>query len=159
MAREESIREDLLREATALVERIELVLNDVHLVAGFRGDGALSIFFGEDPVYQFNAAGKLRRAFCDGKLIKAVRGKLVALQRTRTETEVQLVSHELSDAEQGELLARMAVQMNQLEASLNSSRFTIAGQHPPSADVLGRLKAWFTAHKEWPVADRPNVDR
>lgn len=159
MAREESNREDLLREATALVERIELVLNDAHVVAGFRGDGALSVFFGEDPVYQFNAAGKLRRAFCDGKLIKAVRGKLVALQRTRTETEVQLVRHELSEAEQAELLARMAAQLNRLNASLNSGGFVIAGQQPPATDVMGRLKAWFAAHKEWAVADRPNVGR
>ncbi len=70
MARDESSREDLLREATALVERIELVphatdpliaasdLFDKHIVAGFRRDGALSVFFGEDPVYHFNAEGE-----------------------------------------------------------------------------------------------------
>src|SRR5215216_4505512 len=93
MAREGSSREDLLREATALVERIELlprttdrsmVASDLvgeHIIAGFRRDGALSIFFGEDPVYQFNAAGALRRAYCDGKLLKAARGRLAALQR------------------------------------------------------------------------------
>src|SRR5204863_2544475 len=78
MAREESSREDLLREATALVERIELIPNgstsDGRIVAGFRRNGALSVFFGEDPVYQFNAAGELRRAYTDGKLLKADRG-------------------------------------------------------------------------------------
>ena len=72
-------REDLLREATALVERIELVPHrdrqfdaSEPIVVGFRADGALSIFFGDDPVYQFNAAGELRRAYCDGLLFKAV---------------------------------------------------------------------------------------
>src|SRR3954451_8705906 len=111
MARDESNREDLLREATALVERIELIPNGAadnrHIIAGFRRDGALSIFFGEDPVYQFNAAGELRRAYHDGKLLKATRGRLAALKRARTEHEIQLVRHELSGAEQAEFLSRM----------------------------------------------------
>src|SRR3954462_9073696 len=103
MAREESSREDLLREATALVERIELIPNgstsDGHIVAGFRLNGALSLFFGEEPVFQFNACGELRRAYSDGKLLKADRGRLAALGRVRTQNEVQLVRHELNEAE------------------------------------------------------------
>ena len=44
MAREESEREDLLRDATALVERIELVFSTAttsaeNIVVGFRRDG------------------------------------------------------------------------------------------------------------------------
>jgi hypothetical protein len=159
MARDESEREDLLREATALVERIELVVDGEHVVAGFRVDGALSIFFGEDPVYQFNAAGELRRGFCDGRLIKSVRGQLVAMQRNRTATEVQLVRHELSVTEQAHLLSRMATQLRRLAASLNSGAITVVGQMPPEVDVMGRLKSWFARHKEWPIAARPNVRR
>ncbi|HEX3599001.1 MAG TPA: hypothetical protein VHU84_02590, partial [Lacipirellulaceae bacterium] len=77
MSREESQREDLIREATALVERIEIsfdasVSNDPdspqQVIIGFRANGALSIFFGEDPVYQFNSAGDLRRAYWNGQL-------------------------------------------------------------------------------------------
>src|SRR4051812_13576909 len=114
MAREESSREDLLREATALVERIELIpdssgeLTGTRIVAGFRRDGALSIFFGDDTVYQFNAASELRRAYCDGKLFKAARGRLAALKRVRTEHELQLVRHDLSETEQATFLAEMA---------------------------------------------------
>src|SRR5687767_14012240 len=116
MAREESNREDLFREATALVERIELVpklakstastitAGDEPIVAGFRTDGALSSFFCADPVYQFNAAGELRRAYCDGLLFKAVNGRLVSLRRERNEQEVQLARHELSDIEQEEFV-------------------------------------------------------
>jgi hypothetical protein len=159
MAREESDREDLLRESTALVERIELVVNGAHVVAGFRTDGALSIFIGEDPVYQFNAAGELRRAFREGKLIKAAQGKLVALQRTRTETEVQLVGHDLSETEQASFLSQMASQLHELEEALNADMLTIVGQQPTASDITGRLKIWFRDHKEWPVANRPNVGR
>jgi hypothetical protein len=159
MAREESSREDLLREATALVERVEIVVGSCHVLAGFRADGALSIFFGEDPVYHFNAAGELRRAFCDGKLIKAVRGKLVALERKRTETEVQLMRHDLSAAEQASFLERMAIHLREFEDSLDAGTFTVVGREPPASDITDRVKTWFQGHKEWPVADRPNVGR
>src|SRR5262245_26728992 len=115
MAREESEREDLLREATAFVDRIELALpsasraTSAHVVAGFRRDGGLSIFFGDDPVYQFNAAGELRRAYFDGNLVKAVNGRLASLSRIRTGSEVQLVRHDLSDAEEIAFLEQMTL--------------------------------------------------
>jgi hypothetical protein len=171
MAREESSREDLLREATALVERIELVRRNIgrttpatnassgRVVAGFRPDGALSIFFGEDPVYQFTAAGELRRAYCDGVLLKAVRGRLATLQRVRTQQEVQLVRHELSEAAEAAFVARMAGYLRELASSLDANRFEIVGQVPPGADVLARLRAWLATHDQWPIAARPNVGR
>ena len=72
MAREESNREDLLAEATALVHRIEVVTSGgLTIVAGFRARGEFSAFFGEDLAYHFNASDELRRAYCDGLLIKA----------------------------------------------------------------------------------------
>jgi hypothetical protein len=168
MAREESSREDLLREATALVERIEILphtssshatntLNVGHVVAGFRRDGALSIFFGDDPVYQFNAGGELRRAYCNGKLLKATRGRLVALERVRTEHEVQLVRHELSDAEEAALLTQMVNLLRDFAALANAGVFEVAGQVPPDADLLGRLKQWFLTHDEVQIAQQPNV--
>jgi hypothetical protein len=72
MARDETKREDLLAEATALVERIQIVSQSAGTItAGFRANGALSLFFDEDPAYHFNSAGELRRAYCAGLLIKA----------------------------------------------------------------------------------------
>ena len=158
MARDESHREDLLREATALVERIEIVSrsNGDSAVAGFRSDGALSIFFGEDPVYQFNAAGELRRAYCDGKLLKAASGQLVELQRVRTENEVQLVRRELSEVELAAFLERMADYIRKFAAAFPNG-FEIVGQVPANADVLGRLQAWLKAQTRWSIAMRPNV--
>src|SRR5437588_282047 len=88
MARETTDREDLLREATALVERAELAVADwpEPVVIGFRRDGAASIYFGGDPVYQFNARGELRRAFVADRLFKAEHGILAALDRQRSAT-------------------------------------------------------------------------
>jgi hypothetical protein len=167
MAREESSREDLLREATTLVERIELAQRatesfrasdtDQHIVVGFRRDGALSIFFGEDPVYQFNAAGELRRAYRDGKLLKAVGGKLAALNRVRTQHETQLVRHDLTPDEQEAFEARMRDHLARFARAIGSDGFTIVGEMPAGADVLARVQEWFASHNTWPIAARPNA--
>jgi hypothetical protein len=176
MAREESDREDLLREATALVERIELspLPSDAHsrgnaplpvpvrdrerasvsassaskaetIVVGFRAGGAASIFFGSDPVYQFNAAGELRRAYCDGLLFKAVRRRLVSLERVRKQGEVQLLRHDLSDAEQDVFIARMQERLSALTNVLAHHHYMIVGQVPADTDVLGRVRKWLAA--------------
>ena len=67
MARNEADREDLMREAVALTERVELFVPGFEelITIGFRSNGAMSIFVGQDPVYQFDPSGRLRRAFAD----------------------------------------------------------------------------------------------
>jgi hypothetical protein len=162
MAREESDREDLLREATALVERIELApvgeSADEHVVAGFRAGGAASFFFGADPVYQFNAAGELRRAYCNGLLVKAARGRLVSLSRQRLETKVQLLSRELSDVEQAEFVTKMCDRLRRLAAALETNQWTIVGQVPANGDVLGGLRKWLATHDGQKIANSARAE-
>jgi hypothetical protein len=160
MARNEFDREDLFREATALVERIEF--RQTHsaaepLVVGFRADGALSVYLGSDPVYQFNAAGQLRRAFCDGQLYKAVRGRLASLRRERGENKVQLVRHDLTDAEQEAFLEQMSIRLQSFSQQLSANEWIPAGQVPVNADVAGRVKKWFADHQMIDVATQPNA--
>jgi hypothetical protein len=159
MAREESDREDLLAEATALVERAELLtLNDgIAVVAGFRRDGAASFFFGADPVYQFNSQGQLRRAFRHGKLIKAEQGRLVSLTRVRTETESQLVRHELTRSETRTLLADLDDRLNELSQRVRERRFQLVGQVPAEVDVVGRIERWLDSRGEATIAESPRV--
>jgi hypothetical protein len=160
MARDASSREDLLREATALVERIEFVPrtgNTQHIVAGFRRDGALSVFFGDDPVYQFNANSELRRAYIDGKLLKATHGHLAALQRVQTQAEVQLIRHQLSRDEEVQVLSQMDELLRRLSRLIDTSLFEIVGQVPPDADVLSRLKTWLVAGEKRSIATKPNA--
>jgi len=148
MAREESDREDLLREATALVERVELRTADEpdSITAGFRRDGSLSLFFGVDPVYQFNAAGELRRGYRGGKLLKAEQGRLVELARVRTAAETQLWRTEIDGAATAEWLATMRNRIAGLAATLAGGRFEIVGQVPTEADVVGRLRGELEKH-------------
>jgi hypothetical protein len=161
MARDESNREDLLREATALVERIELIplgaADDEHIVAGFRRDGALSVFFGEDPVYQFNAAGELRRAYRDVQLLKATRGRLAALQRVRTQTEVQLVRHELSSEEEVAFMNQMEERLRDFAERIDANLFEVVGRAPADVDVLSRLKNCLATHIKRQIAAKPNA--
>lgn len=164
MARQEQDKEDLLRDATALAERIEIafvgadeVLPRGHLTAGFRPNGAASLFFGADPVYHFNAAGKLRRAYVDGLLFKAEAGRLVSLDRVRSNDAVQLQRHELTDAEQKAFRARVLAEVDRLNQCFNAEQFSVIGQAPENLDVLARLRVWLSRTNEIVIAESPNV--
>ena len=164
MARQESDREDMLREATALVERVELRVDSLidaphdrknHVVVGFRANGAASFFFGDDPVFQFNSAGELRRAYCGGVLLKAARGRLASLQRVRRENEVQLLSRQLTDLEQTAFAAEMQTRLRGLAESLQNGGLELIGQVPAETDVLSRVRSWLATYDGMPVADAP----
>jgi hypothetical protein len=161
MARRETEREDLLREATALVERIELVPREAasgeHVVIGFRSDGAMSIYFGTDPAFHFNSSGRLRRAFCDGLLFKAEQGRLVSLRRVRRENEVQLVSHHLAEEEQVKFVADVQVRLREVTRQCDENQLITVGKVPADADVLGRARTWLSQLGDVRVADSPHA--
>jgi len=160
MSRRESDREDLLREATALVERAELAVAGFGepVIVGFRRDGSASFFFGADPVYQFNTAGELRRAFVGGVLLKAERRRLVAMRRERSAAEVALVRSELSDEESASLIGALRKRLDSLHAALAGGSFTLAGQVPAGADMPARVIRWLEAlPTEIRIARVPNV--
>ncbi len=160
MARQERNREDLLREATALVERAEVRLPGAGqpVTAGFRRDGSASFYFGTDPGFQFNAAGELRRAFVGGRLIKAERGRLVALSRERTAGEVALIRSELTASQQAELLREARSRLGELAAQLSRGAFQLVGHVPANLDVISRIRRWLSNQPaELAVAARPHV--
>lgn len=161
MARDELDRENLLRDATALVERIEFHSADGNdcecVVVGFRGDGALSIYFDQDPVYHFNAAGELRRGYTNGRLLKAVEGRLAALRRLRTENEVQLMRQYLTDPEKEDFLLDMSARFTAFRAKLSTGEFTVVGKEPSKSDVLSRVLAWLALRNKYSIAARPNA--
>lgn len=120
MARNESDREDLIREATALRNRVEWqVLGEPEPVfAGVRSDGSLSVYFGGDPVYQFSADGGLRRAFVDGFLYRTQGETLARLSRERSTEATVLHRSDLSPDALDQFLARMDDRLSRLEQSL-----------------------------------------
>ncbi|HEX4148342.1 MAG TPA: hypothetical protein VHY20_05115 [Pirellulales bacterium] len=144
MAREEHDREDLLGEAVALVERVELELaGPGHVIAGFRSDGSASLYFDGDPAWHFNSAGQLRRAFVDGLLYKAERARLVRLRRERGQGAVNLWRHDCSAEETAALVARLTDDLATLERALAAGDYRLIGQVPADAPLVERVSDWL----------------
>ncbi len=160
MAQQESPREDLLAEATALVERAELRIAAAAepVVVGFRANGAASLFFGQNEAYHFDPASQLRRAYLDGRLYKADRGRIASLERRRTDAEVQLVRHDLDADESARFLARLQERIAQLRGALAAGRADWLRQVPENADVRGRVTNWLASLPEpIEIARSPHV--
>ncbi len=108
MARLETDRDDLFAEAAALSPKAEwtpdpldpatALLSRGPIVVGLRsvdasGDAyGLSLYDGSDRVDHFSTRGNWRRAFRDGELVKADRGRLVGLTRVRDDRSSELIA-------------------------------------------------------------------
>ena len=160
MARKEQAREDILREATALIERIEVELPGYSdpIVVGFRSDGSASVFVGPDPVFQFNSKQELRRAFVAGKLIKAERGQLISLEKHRTAKQVKMLRTKLDAASSVALLSDAAEHLQVLGEHLRDGTCEVRRQVPDSVDVASRVRDWLDCiSTPITVAARPHV--
>ena len=155
MALIESDREDLIREATALVRRAELKLpnSDRLVTVGYRSNGAFSVFFDQDPVYQFDLEGLLRRAYVDGHLYRSQHSTLAQMRRERTDQQTLLIRTDLNEVQLPEFRRRMLQEVERL------ARFIAAGQvevlrHIPDdfcvqSDVLQTLSMILQNDGHW----------
>lgn len=127
MARQESDREDLIREATALKPRVEweIVGEPGVVFAGLKRNGALSLYFDQDPVYQFDAEGRLRRAYVDGYLYRSDGDRLAQLHRERTETETVLARQDIVGTDLVQFLTTMRERLRSLVARLQCGQATV----------------------------------
>lgn len=143
MARQESDREDLMREASALVRRVELLVpgEPAAVIAGFRATGFLAVYFGADPVYQFDDQRRLRRAFVNGCLFRTQGETLARLTRVRTETATELHRHDLPPSERDAFIAAMRERLRALHDSLARGLVRVVNQLPAGDDILTDLTA------------------
>jgi len=159
MSEQEPAREDLIRTATALTERVELQVEgfDELLVIGFRRSSG-SIYVGEDPVYHFNGSGELRRAHWQGKLVKAEGGKLVALRRQREPGQANLLRHEWNTEETVAFLKQLQQCLEQLRSALEQQQYCVTRQVPEEQDVVAQCCQWLRSlPNPIPVAAIANV--
>jgi len=163
MARAPQEREDLLRDATALVDRVELQVgaakNSAIVFAGFRVGGAASFYFDQDPVYHFNNDHKLRRAHVDNELIKAEQGRLVALRRQQFENEVAMIRYVMQTDKQDKFCQTALKNLSQLCHALTAEDYTIMGQVSAVQDrsVVDQLITYLTSLQAVTVAASPRV--
>ncbi len=147
MAKQEQDREDLLHEATALIERAEFRIAGTaeSIFVGFRRNGSPSVYFGGELVYQFNDRNELRRAFAEGRLIKAEKGQLIWLERVREQADTTLVAHPFTAAEETTFLSHARERLSELHRSIEQQEVQLVGQVPPDAPVLRRILDWLAA--------------
>lgn len=134
MARHESDREDLIREAVALTTRAEILFDGYEepVTIGFRSNNAMSIFVGQDPVYQFDPGGALRRAYVGGFLFRSQHETLARMHRVRAETETILSRTDLTADEMSEFQRAMRSCVQRLLSSVKEERFQVLRSVPES---------------------------
>ena len=161
MARHTQDREDLLRDATALVPRLflraQFSKGSCDVFVGFRPVSAVSIYFDGDPVYHFNTERKLRRAFVNDQNIKADDGWLVVWEPQRTAETVTMHGRTLSAIEQQEFGATVLSRIGKLREALWAGRFELLGQVPADGNAISLLLAWLREMQEFEVADTAGV--
>jgi len=140
LARVESDCEDLMQEAVALFWRVELQLAGLSqpVVAGFRRDGRLSLYFGGDPYYQFDAEGRLRRALVQGRLYRTEGTTLARLERVRSAHATVLLRHELSGDPLEQFFQEMRAHVTRLREAIEQPG-TVIRQIPQDAPIVPRL--------------------
>ena len=111
---------DFLKELVGLVPRAELRLptDSSPVIAGFRKDGCLSLYFGPELFYQLDRSGRLRRALVAQHLFRTQGSTLAELTRVRSAKVSQLVRRELSAAELDQFVKEMQARVAQLTAAV-----------------------------------------
>lgn len=141
MARQESDREDLLAEATAMIRRTEWqVAGETEpVVAGVHRHGAVSIYFGSDPVFHFDKDGRLRRAFVNGYLFRTQGTTLARLQRVRRQTKTVLQRHDLLPDECEYFLQTMRHRLDAFVFAVNNQNIQLLRSVPDGVDFCDEL--------------------
>jgi hypothetical protein len=160
MARIESDREDLMREARALRRRVEFTTaeNSAPVVAGFRDDGAVSIYLSDELMLQFDDENRLRRAFVDGDLYRSQGDTLARLTRRRTETETLLDRHDLTPVELSAMLESFGNRLRALAAALEDRSVSVERQVPDDVDVLSEVAGRVAEIASRPVSLSPPIN-
>ena len=149
VARQESDKEDLIRDATALVERAEFTCDGsrTHVTIGFFRDGRCTVYFEQDRFYQFDSEGRVRRAYENGFLYRSQSSTLARMDRhrpTNTEGETEKVVLQRSDLTSAELIEfreRMLVLIRSLCDSIRLRQYSIQRAVTPDGDIPAQTLA------------------
>lgn len=167
MARREADREDLLAEGANMPQRGRITAAGLgqSWVVGWRKEGSLSLFVGQDPVFQFNALGQLRRAYVDGQKLAAYEHQLCRLVREPSSSgRLTLSRQPLSEAEVSAVQDQIAQELQTLRTQLTAGtaeietvEFETVGITPDQ--LVDQLVAWLDHQpRRCVMATSPNVE-
>ncbi|MCA8997440.1 MAG: hypothetical protein KDA80_10640 [Planctomycetaceae bacterium] len=141
MARNESDREDLYAEFASALARWELNVpfQNLPIVAAIRKDGRLSIYLTPDRCYHFSSQGGLMRAFVDGFLYRTQGNTLARLRRFRSETESELLRHDLRKLELTQFGLETLASLQPVAASLADGQVTVLRSEGNMTELAIRL--------------------
>ena len=151
--RVEADREDLLAEAVNLRERTELQVPgfDHPVTIGCNDLGHWSFYFGAEPMYRFDAQGRLRRAVRDGKLYRTQGTTLAELTRVRFEHETQLQRRDLSLSEVDAFLATVQADLSLLRVEFSAGRCPPLREVGTASDFTARFSALLEQLSSLPI--------
>lgn len=132
-----------MREAVAMPQRAELNCSSIaeSVICGLRPDGSLSLYFGPDPVYQFDSHGLLRRAYVAGYLFRSDGLTLAKLRRDRTESQTLLVRTDLDQQSLKEFQDTMNEIMYRLLQDLQTDQYRVLKAVPDADSVVPVVQA------------------
>ena len=158
MAKQEYDREDLLRDGKQMPVRAECQIDGVAVVIGFRRQGQVSLYFGPDPVFQFNVARELRRVFYNRRRFAAIQGKLCELTRHVEGGKVQFVSGEIDANDELAILGVLYENLGKLQMAIESAASEWNVIEDGSLELRKKLSDWLAAVSvSMVVAESPNA--
>ena len=143
MALNEHDREDLLRDGKMMPLRGEAVIDGVVVTAGFRNDGQLSLYFGQDEVFQFNSASELRRVYQSGNRYAASNGTLVRLEKSHDGGRVVFLQQAIDSDELQRILHSLASWLKRLENHHTTANATWEVADDLSDAFKEQLSTWL----------------
>ncbi len=125
MARTEADREDPYEEFRSATRKWELSVKNeaTPVVLGVRKDNRLSLYFGADPCFHYDAHNRLLRAFKNGALYRTQGDTLAQLIRTRTPETTTLNRTNLTPDELTKFLSEMTSRIDRFMTSLEQKEY------------------------------------
>lgn len=137
----EKTSEDLFREGRNFLCRGESFVRGEKIIVGFRGLNQLSLYCGEDPVFQFNHRLEVRRVFHSGQVYRAQLGNLVRLVRASSGGRIVFDPLPVSIKDEQVLLAELEGWLDELRAASGKMHWKTIGEE--SAAFEERLQVWL----------------
>lgn len=145
--------EDLLRDGRNMPVRAATMIGKTRVIIGFRSNGQVSIYCGQDPVFQFNADKEIRRVYFRGERYAANGRALCRLKSIDNSAKLTFQSEPASP----DVVDQIFREFDQWRLQIiESTNWEFADRS--ESDFATRLRTWIETLPQRPViAIEPNA--